>query len=551
MVAAPLIRSETPWGCTAVRNRSFHVAGLLSALTVLALVAATPASAAIGPSRNAAAVTGNLADPLTPGALTNSSFPVIAPNGNPAAGSDIPLTGFPTSGGTYSILSSGNTIFADDPNNATNTGAGNGGGDGGHGAQVLDLVTLRLDLNVPATANCFSVDFRFLSEEFPEFVGGTVNDAFVAELDNTDFTIGPSSEVVAPRNFAFDEGGNVISINTAGFAAANSGGTTYDGATSLLRASTPVTPGPHSIFLSIFDQGDSSYDSAVFLDRAALTNTPPTSCKAGASSDLTPPDTVITDGPAEGATVPPGVASFSFDSSEPGSGFLCSLDGAAFEACTSPRSYADLATGVHTFSVQAFDGAGNGDPTPATRSFTVAGDPVAGKSVNLEPVSGTVETKCKGDRGFSPLETPEQVAEGCIIDTTKGKVQLTSEGRKGRSQTAEFYDGVFRVKQKKGSPEVTLILVGELDCGNGNRGKRGRRRGGRGLWGDGDGRFTTRGNRGAGSVRGTKWFVGDTCQDTTYVKVKRGVVSFEDFVADRTVKVTAGEQYSTKPPKRR
>jgi hypothetical protein len=44
--------------------------------------------------------------------------------------------------------------------------------------------------------------------------------------------------------------------------------------------------------------------------------------------------------------------------------------------------------------------------------------------------------------------------------------------------------------------------------------------------------------------------VGDTCRDTTYVKVKRGVVSFEDFVADRTVKVTAGEQYSTKPPRR-
>ena len=34
-----------------------------------------------------------------------------------------------------------------------------------------DLVTLRLNLNVPASANCFSIDFRFLSEEFPTFVG--------------------------------------------------------------------------------------------------------------------------------------------------------------------------------------------------------------------------------------------------------------------------------------------------------------------------------------------------------------------------------------------
>ena len=76
--------------------------------------------------------------------------------------------------------------------------------------------------------------------------------------------------------------------------------------------------------------------------------------------------------------------------------------------------------------------------------------------------------------------------------------------------------------------------------------KRGRRRGGRGLWGDGDGRFTTRGHHGAGTVRGTKWFVGDRCDGSTYIKVARGVVSFRDFVADKTVEVRAGQQYSTK-----
>ena len=30
-----------------------------------------------------------------------------------------------------------------------------------------------------------------------------------------------------------------------------------------------------------------------------------------------------------------------------------------------------LAAGTHTFRVQAIDRAGNGDPTPATRTFTV------------------------------------------------------------------------------------------------------------------------------------------------------------------------------------
>ena len=121
----------------------------------------------------------------------------------------------------------------------------------------------------------------------------------------------------------------------------------------------------------------------------------------------------------------------------------------------------------------------------------------------------------------------------------------------GETQSASFFLGVFKIKQELGETEVTLKLNGKLDCGGGNgreaASKRGRRRGGRGLWGDGDGRFTTRGNRGAGSVRGTRWFVGDNCDGSTEVRVNRGVVSFRDFVADRTVEVKAGGQYSTDP----
>ena len=179
--------------------------------------------------------------------------------------------------------------------------------------------------------------------------------------------------------------------------------------------------------------------------------------------------------------------------------------------------------------------------------------PVSGTSVNVEPVSGKVAAKCKGDNGFRALTDPEQVAVGCLIDTTKGRVRLTSEtDTDGETQSAVFYDGVFRIKQKPGQAEVTLKLSGELDCGNGGKRRllheRGRRRrGGRGLFGDGNGDFTTQGNNGAGSVRGTKWFVGDNCDNTTTVTVKKGVVSFRDFVADKTIKVEAGESYTTEP----
>ena len=42
-----------------------------------------------------------------------------------------------------------------------------------------------------------------------------------------------------------------------------------------------------------------------------------------------------------------------------------------YAACTSPQAYTALADGTYTFSVRATDAAGNVDPTPATRSFTV------------------------------------------------------------------------------------------------------------------------------------------------------------------------------------
>ena len=57
--------------------------------------------------------------------------------------------------------------------------------------------------------------------------------------------------------------------------------------------------------------------------------------------------------------------------SEAGSTFECRVDAAAFAACTSPYTAAPLSDGAHSFEVRATDGAGNVDPTPAQRSFTV------------------------------------------------------------------------------------------------------------------------------------------------------------------------------------
>lgn len=56
-------------------------------------------------------------------------------------------------------------------------------------------------------------------------------------------------------------------------------------------------------------------------------------------------------------------ATFAFLDSEWGTTFECSLDGADYAACTSPKGYTGLATGRHRFSVRAVDVAGNRSAT--------------------------------------------------------------------------------------------------------------------------------------------------------------------------------------------
>ena len=96
-------------------------------------------------------------------------------------------------------------------------------------------------------------------------------------------------------------------------------------------------------------------------------------CPADASTqapcaDVTPPDTTIVAGPQEKTKKT--FVTFEFVSSEPGSDFECSFDGAAFRPCVSPEDE-KVGKGRHEFDVRAVDTAGNADASPAADEWRV------------------------------------------------------------------------------------------------------------------------------------------------------------------------------------
>ena len=89
-----------------------------------------------------------------------------------------------------------------------------------------------------------------------------------------------------------------------------------------------------------------------------------------AAADVVPPETTLVSGPS--GTIYTSTARFTMSASEPAT-FQCSLDDATWTACGSSKTYQGLSQGSHDFRVRAVDQAGNVDPSPAWRPFTVAG----------------------------------------------------------------------------------------------------------------------------------------------------------------------------------
>jgi hypothetical protein len=91
-----------------------------------------------------------------------------------------------------------------------------------------------------------------------------------------------------------------------------------------------------------------------------------------APQDATPSDpdpiATITSGPT--GLVASTAATFTFVADKVGSTFQCSLDGAPFEPCTTPKTYTGLEAGGHQFRVRAVDPTLQIGP-PVSRSWTI------------------------------------------------------------------------------------------------------------------------------------------------------------------------------------
>ncbi len=202
------------------------------------------------------------------------------------------------------IMGSGNVNFAIGPNSYTGGSLGGGNwnasdpdldqlsGVGSHDAAVLEF-------DFVPTGDSLKFRYVFSSEEYDEYVCGTVNDVFGFFLSGPGIN-GPFANNAI--NIATVPGTNIpVSINTVnngtvganGTAAncanldpnwqansiyytSNSNGTTieYDGMTVVLTARALVQCGQtFHIKLAIADGGDTSFDSGVFLEQNSFTST--------------------------------------------------------------------------------------------------------------------------------------------------------------------------------------------------------------------------------------------------------------------------------------
>ena len=262
-------------------------------------------------------------------------------------------------------------------------------------------------------------------------------------------------------------------------------------------------------------------------------------CDSGAYEVDQAPDTALS---GTGPT-------FTFSSPEPGATFQCRSPWPPSRRAPPRATYSGLAPGDHTFFVRAVDSAGNVDPTPPSQAFTVQEPaPQFHRTVVVKELRGTVRVRSEGQPPVRRARRRRGIPLGSTVDTKERRGGADLEARPER----EGAEGEVLRRHLQGHP------AGEDHAAPAQRGARGSARAGgasaaakkpkkRRLWGDGRGKFRTKGSYSSATVRGTKWLVSDSCAGTL-TRVVRGVVSVRDILKRKTVRVRAGKRYLARPP---
>jgi hypothetical protein len=209
-------------------------------------------------------------------------------------------------------------------------------------------------------------------------------------------------------------------------------------------------------------------------------------------------------------------------------------------------------------------------------------EPALGKTANVEPVSGTVLIAVPGAQAsaasllevglssptaafeslskglhFVPLTEARQIPVGAVLETTHGVVAIeTATASSHKPQFGNFGAGIFKLLQsrkQKGLAELNIMNAHSARQVCATLGKRAAAAAklsskvlGR-LNANAHGKFTTKGQYSAATVRGTVWSVTNQC-DGTLTKVQRGVVSVRDFVRRKTITLFTGQHYLARAP---
>lgn len=132
--------------------------------------------------------------------------------------------------------------------------------------------------------------------------------------------------------------------------------------------------------------------------------------------DQTGPSSLITSSPA--STTNSTSATLSFSGVDTGgatlASFECSLDGSAFAACSSPRTYSGLATGLHSFQVRATDSVGNTGVAVSTSWSIDLTTPMA--SISSQPPSLSGSTTAQFAFSANPPPAGSIVGYQCRLD---------------------------------------------------------------------------------------------------------------------------------------